>query len=126
MSLLRRNKADKNKGEQAVPADGTVPSPAAPKSSASRPGLIARLRQYILDSYNGLYKIVLEPSMPTKQTVAVIALGLIIGLFWGYQLKPVEFYGGNPNRLNQGSQNQWILSAAVAYTNSPTTYSDEQ
>jgi hypothetical protein len=125
MSLLRRNKADKDKGEQAVPADAT-PAVSADKKSASRPGLITRIRNYILDSYNGLYKIVLEPSMPTKQTVAVIVLGLLIGLFWGYQLKPVEFYGGGPRRLSESAQNQWVKAAAAAYTNSPVSYGDAQ
>jgi len=80
---------------------------------------------YIADSYNGLYKIVIEPSMPTKQTVILLVVGLIIGLIWGYLISPAEFAGGNPNRLNQDAQDQWIKSVAVAY-DTQTFYPEER
>ncbi|MCU0510988.1 MAG: hypothetical protein MUE40_00285 [Anaerolineae bacterium] len=125
MSLLRRNKAEKNSGEQAVPADGAVPAPAEKKTAPRRGGLFGGLRQYLLDSYNGLYKIVLEPSMPSRHTIWMLVLGLIIGLAWGYVLFPTIFYGGNPNRLNQAAQNQWILSAANAYDLGGSRYNQD-
>jgi hypothetical protein len=124
MGLLRRGKNDSDK--QAVPLDAAAPPPPPPKGEEKKSlGLIGGIRQYIVDSYNGLYKIVLEPSMPTKQTIALLIVGVIIGMLWGYLLSPVVFYGANPNRLNQGAQNQWIKMAAVAYEGSGVQYNAE-
>ncbi len=124
MGLLRRGKNDSDK--QAVPLEAAAPPPPPPKGEEKKsPGLFGGIRQYILDSYNGLYKIVLEPSMPTKQTIALLIVGVIIGMVWGYVLAPVVFYSANPNRLNQAAQNQWIKMAAVGYESSGVQYNME-
>ncbi len=105
MSLLRRNKSDSK--EQAVPASTDTPK----KEAKSGGGL----RQWLVDSYNGLYKIVLEPSMPSKGSVILLVVGLLIGLLWAYSVSPVVFTGANPNRLNQSAQDQWIKLVAGNY-----------
>lgn len=104
MSLLRRNKAN-DEEKQAAPAA----KPAEKKSSSGG------IRQWLIDSYNGLYKIVLEPSMPTKATVMLVVAGVVIGLLWAYAISPTVFTGANPNRLNQAAQDQWILMVAGNY-----------
>jgi hypothetical protein len=105
MSLLRRNKSDAK--SQAVPA------PEAKEAPAKKQGF--SLRQWLVDSYNGLYKVVLEPSMPSRGSVLLLAVGLIIGLVWAYAVSPVVFTGANPNRLNQAAQDQWIKMVAGNY-----------
>ena len=105
MSLLRRNKPDAQ--AQAVPA----PEAKEPVAKKER----FNLRQWLVDSYNGLYKIVLEPSMPSRGSVLLLAVGLIIGLLWAYAVSPVVFTGANPNRLNQAAQDQWIKMVAGNY-----------
>jgi hypothetical protein len=77
--------------------------------------MIQRFRQYLIDSYNGLYKIVLEPSMPTKQTIILLLVGLLIGIVWGYVLAPVQYYDGTPNQLNQTDRDQWIKLVSASY-----------
>ncbi len=74
-----------------------------------------KIRQYIIDSYNGLYKIVLEPSMPTKQTIILLVVGLIIGMIWGYAIRPVQFYDSSPSQMAQGSRDQWVKLVAASY-----------
>ena len=73
MSFLRRNKnsdsAPPPPAEPALQVNTTQVTPASgdakkAKAPASR-NPIAGIRQWIIDSYNGLYKIVLQPSMPT-------------------------------------------------------------
>ncbi|MDQ7036544.1 MAG: hypothetical protein Q9P01_17445 [Anaerolineae bacterium] len=72
------------------------------------------IKQWVIDSYNGLYKIVLEPSMPTRGQVYLVILGAIIGLIWAWALFPAVFTGANPERLNQNAQDQWVKMVAIA------------
>lgn len=93
-----------------APTGQPVPPPAG-KPPARRNPIV----QYVVDSYNGLYKIVIEPSMPTKQTVILLIVGLIIGLIWGWVLSPVKIYDAGPNALSEAARDQWIKSIAVAH-----------
>lgn len=115
MGLFGRNKKE-DESVQAVP----MTPPQSSKTSGNKGG--GGLRQWLIDSYNGLYKVVLEPSMPTWQTIILLVIGLMIGLIWGYLLSPTVFYGANPNRLNDAAQAQWIRMVAVgAYSRSEYT-----
>lgn len=106
MNFGRKNKDSQ---PQAVPT-ATVPVETTTPAPRHNP-----IVQYLIDSYNGIYKIVLEPSMPTKQTVILLIVGLIIGLLWGYQIAPKQFAGANPHRLNQAARDQWVLMVAGNY-----------
>lgn len=92
-----------------------LPQPQAPeqqkKDSASGGGIIGWLR----DSYNGIYRIVIAPSMPKWSTIILLIVGFLIGIIWGYLIAPTEFTGANPNRLNQTAQDQWVKMSAVGY-----------
>jgi hypothetical protein len=92
-------------GQVSPPKKGATGGEASP---------ITRLRTWLHDSYNGLYKIVLEPSMPSRGQVSLVILGAIIGLIWAWGLFPAVFTGGNPDRLNQAAQDQWIRMVAIA------------
>lgn len=117
MGLFGRNKKE-DESVQAVP----MTPPQSNKTSGNKGGSGGGLRQWLIDSYNGLYKVVLQPSMPTKQTIILLVIGLLIGLVWGYLLSPTVFYGANPNRLNDAAQAQWIRMVAVgAYSRSEYT-----
>ncbi len=110
MSFLRRNREPEE--AQAVPAQ-QQPPPAQPtaQEEESSGGLIGWLR----DSYNGLYKVVLEPSMPKWATIILLLVGFAIGLFWAYVISPTIFYNANPNRLNEVAQQQWARMIAVGF-----------
>lgn len=96
------------------PSGQAVPAPPEGKDSGGGGGPLAGLIQWLKDSYNGLYKIVLEPSMPTRYSVALLVVGLIIGLIWGYAVNPTTFSGANPNRLSDAAQEQWVKMVAVS------------
>lgn len=121
MSFLRRNKDATANNAQATPVNPTTPAVASPKSKEKAGGGI---KQWVIDSYNGLYKIVLEPSMPTKATVMLVIFGLVVGLLWAYAIQPVEFTGANPHRLNQDAQDQWIKMVAANFDRG--FYAEEQ
>ncbi|MCA9895831.1 MAG: hypothetical protein KC615_22760 [Anaerolineae bacterium] len=110
MSLFRRNKEDDR--AQATPMPKAQAEPTKPTSQSESGGGI---RQWLIDSYNGLYKVLLEPNMPKWSTTFVLIIGIIIGMFWAYLVVPIQWAGGNPNRLNQSAQDQWIKMAAVGY-----------
>jgi len=128
MSFLRRNKKDATPDD----AEAKTPPPATPdpapdggsEEKKSGGGPIAGIRQWLIDSYNGIYKIVLEPSMPKTSTVLMVIVGIVFGLLWGYVLNPTTFTGANPNRLNQPAQDQWIKMVAANYDRG--FYADEQ
>jgi len=109
MSLFRRNKEDDK--AQATP----MPQAPAAKPPADDEESGGGIRQWLIDSYNGIYKILLEPNMPSWGTVFVLIIGMIIGMFWAYVIVPIQWAGGNPNRLNQSAQDQWLKMAAVGY-----------
>ena len=109
MSLFRRNKEDDK--AQATP----MPQAPAAKNAADDDEAGGGIRQWLIDSYNGIYRILLQPNMPSWSTVFVLIIGMIIGMFWAYLVVPIQWAGGNPNRLNQSAQDQWIKMAAVGY-----------
>lgn len=126
MSFLRRKKSD-DKAPQATPVtsdsfaldefeddDDDVLDKVAEKKTKERKNPIQGIRDYIIDSYRGLYKIVLEPSMPSWSFAGLLLFGVLVGLLWGWAIDPPEFTGANPNRLNQDAQDQWIRMAAVS------------
>lgn len=74
-----------------------------------------RLRQWLIDSYNGLYKIVLEPYMPRRKTIAFLIAGFLIGLIWAYTLAPVVLIDADPSSLDQSWQDEWVRLIADRY-----------
>jgi len=71
-------------------------------------------KQWLIDTYNGLYVIVLKPQMPTVVTVFAIVLAMLFGLFWGYVLSPVQYYDGAPHQLSQSYRDEWVKLVAAA------------
>lgn len=110
MSFLRRNKAPDD--AQAVPVASNTPPP-QPEAPRTNPG--QRVANYARDSYNGLYKVVLAPNMPTWGTILLLLFGFLLGMFWAYSISPTEYFGGNPTRMNQAAQDQWVKMAAVGF-----------
>lgn len=81
-------------------------------------------RQWLIDTYNGLYVIVLKPHMPTIVTVVAVVLAMLFGLlFWGYSAAPVRYYDGLPYQLDLANRDEWVkLVAGAKYAN---LYTDE-
>jgi hypothetical protein len=74
-----------------------------------------KLRQWLIDTYNGLYVIVIKPYMPNAPTIIALVVGLIFGLIWAYGLQPVEFYDAAPYRLSEGYREEWVKFVAAAH-----------
>ncbi|KXK50456.1 MAG: hypothetical protein UZ13_02467 [Chloroflexi bacterium OLB13] len=72
------------------------------------------LRQWLIDSYNGVYVIVLKPHMPTIVTVVALVFAMLFGLFWGYVLNPVRYYDGAPHQLRGEWRDEWVKLVAAA------------
>ncbi len=64
--------------------------------------------KWLQDSYNGLYKILLEPVTPKRKMVAALVIGVLLGLLWAYVLQPVVFYDADPVSLHQSWQDEWV------------------
>lgn len=66
------------------------------------------MTKFLQDSYNGLYKVLLKPYMPSGKTLALLVVGVLIGLFWAYVLAPAIFYDADPSTLQQSWQDEWV------------------
>lgn len=64
--------------------------------------------KWLQDSYNGLYKVLLEPVTPRRRTVLALVVGVLLGLMWAYLIAPVVFYDADPNSLHQTWQDEWV------------------
>lgn len=74
-----------------------------------------KFRDWLVGTYNGLYKVVLEPSMPTRSTVFLVVLAFFIGLIAAYIIWPISYYDGDPSQLEQSWQNEWVRLLADRY-----------
>lgn len=74
-----------------------------------------KFREWLVGTYNGIYKIVLEPYMPSRQTVLILILAFIFGLIWAYAISPTIYYNGDPSQLDQSWQNEWVTNVAARY-----------
>jgi len=84
------------------------------RASSERDAPMQGFKQWLIDTYNGLYVIVLKPQMPTVVTVFAIILAMLFGLFWGYVLSPVQYYDGAPHQLSQSYRDEWVKLVAAA------------
>jgi len=99
-----------------LPPPYEPPDPNAPKDDGEKVGFVQGIRNYIMDSYNGLYKIVLEPSMPKRATIAVLLVGVLLGMIFAYAIFPTEFTGAGPRRMSDDATEQWVRMVAVGYS----------
>ncbi len=77
--------------------------------------MVDRVRQWLGDTYNGLYVIVLKPHMPTYVTVLALVMALLFGIFWAYVVRPIEYYDGSPHQMSESARDQWIKLIAGSY-----------
>jgi hypothetical protein len=81
------------------------------------------LRQWLVDTYNGIYLIVMKPHMPRRASVGWALAGVLIGLLFAYMLSPVQYYDGAPNQMSQNARDEWVKLVAAA--KAANIYNDE-
>jgi hypothetical protein len=81
--------------------------------------------KWLQDSYNGLYKVLLEPVTPRRKMVAALVIGTLLGLFWAYVLQPVIFYDAEPRQLHQDWQDEWVRLLADRYASANANIDDQ-
>ncbi|MDZ4762944.1 MAG: hypothetical protein SGI73_00235, partial [Chloroflexota bacterium] len=64
--------------------------------------------KWLQGTYNGLYKIVLEPFTPRRKMILMLVFAMILGLIIGYGIDPIQFYDGDPRTLGQSWQDEWV------------------
>jgi hypothetical protein len=100
--------------------DGKPVSPepsgsAAPKPPSPGDGFVARVRNYAVDSYNGLYRLVLKPNMPSWGAILLVMVGVLIGLIWAWGIAPTIFYDADVSQLSSSNRDQYLKLVASAY-----------
>ena len=84
------------------------------KESESKGSPISRLRQWLVDSYNGLFKIVIQPQLPSLRTLIYLLLAFVFGLIWAYVISPTSFYNASVDQLSDSQRDQYIILIAGA------------
>jgi len=84
---------------------------------------IAGIRQWVIDSYNGIFKIVVQPLLPKPRVLGFIVIAFVIGLFWAYLIRPTTFFNAAPNQLSEGQREQYVI--LVAGSRQANLYSPE-
>ncbi|MCU0496289.1 MAG: hypothetical protein MUF87_02935 [Anaerolineae bacterium] len=78
--------------------------------------MIQKIRNWLIDTYNGLYVIVLKPYMPSYVAVVAVVLAFLFGLLiFGYWFAPVQYYDGSPHEMTSAAQDQWVINLAAAF-----------
>jgi len=93
---------------------------AKPKAAGSSGGL----QQWLVDTYNGLFKIVIQPQLPSLRTLGILLLAFLFGMVWAYSIAPTTFYDASFHQLSQSQREQYVRLVAASYE--ANFYSDEQ
>lgn len=103
---------DKAEGKKAKKAKAPK-APKEPKKSSGSP--IAGIRQWLIDSYNGIFKIVVQPQLPKSRLTGLMVFSLLFGMMWAYVLAPIVFFNGAPHQMSQAQRDQYIKLVAGSY-----------
>jgi hypothetical protein len=95
-----------------------------PADNKPKKSLFKGIRDWVMDSYNGLFKIVIEPQLPKYRVLLWMILSFLFGMFWAYNIASVVFYNGTPNQLNEGARDNWIINVAGSYQSGVITADD--
>lgn len=116
----RRDKKDKNdKKAKATKADksaavAATASAASASNEDAKPSGLAGIRQWAIDSYNGIFKIVVEPQLPSYRVLGYMIMAFLFGMFWAYSIAPTVYYNGAPHQMRSEHQDQHVVSVAGA------------
>lgn len=69
----------------------------------------------LVGQFNIIGKAALSSLAPSLYRLLLVLLGVMIGMFWAYQVAAVKFRDAEPVHLAQGYKDQWIKMAAVEY-----------
>ena len=85
------------------------------KDDKPKKPLLKGIRDWAVDTYNGLFKIVIEPQLPKYRVLLWMILSFLFGMFWAYNIVSVIYYNGSPHQLNAGARDNWIINVAGGY-----------
>jgi hypothetical protein len=97
------------------PKQEKKPKAEKPASDKPKKPIFVAIRDWVVDSYNGLFKIVIEPQLPKYRVLLWMILSFLFGMFWAYNIAYVIFFNGSPNQLNEGARDNWIINVAGSY-----------
>lgn len=91
------------------------PKAEKPANDKPKKPIFVAVKDWAVDSYNGLFKIVIEPQLPKYRVLLWMILSFLFGMFWAYNIVSVVFFNGAPHQLNEGARDNWIINVAGSY-----------
>ena len=107
------------RGGDKAPKQRAVKQP-KPKAASSSGGL----RQWLIDTYNGLFRIVIQPQLPSLRTLLLLVLAFVFGMVWAYGVAPTTFFDASFHQLSQSQREQYVRLVAASYE--ANFYSEDQ
>lgn len=86
-----------------------------PAADGEEKSFFQRTKQWLMDSYNGIFKIVVEPQLPKYRVLGWMILSFLFGMIWAYVVYPINFYNGAPHQMSESAQKIWVEMAAGSY-----------
>ncbi|MBL8131143.1 MAG: hypothetical protein JNL42_04735 [Anaerolineae bacterium] len=69
----------------------------------------------IQNSVIGIFGVLIKPNLPRLAVIVALVIGVLAGLFWGYNVHETIYYDGQPSALQQTWQNEWVKLLADRY-----------
>ena len=85
-------------------------------------GPIKGITQWLADSYNGLFKIVIQPQLPKPRMILLLLGSFIFGMIWAYLIVPTNFFDASPSQLSASQRDQYLK--LVAGSNASGLYAE--
>ncbi len=109
---INKSRAERRAARKAA-KEAEQPAMAASATDAESSG--GGIVGWLGDTYNGLFKIVIQPQLPSLRLLALMVVALLFGMAWAYAIAPVEFYNASPNQLSSGQRDQYVRLVAASY-----------
>jgi hypothetical protein len=99
-----------------LPPVGKAATPRKASRARSAGGSpITRLRSWLIDTYNGLFRIVILPQLPKPKLLLVITLSFLAGLTWAYVIVPAQFYDASVSQLSRNQRDLYLILVSGSY-----------
>lgn len=108
----KKSRAERRAERQAKKAAKQQSADGVAGEQESGGGIVGWLR----DSYNGLFKIVIQPHLPKGRMTILLLSAFLFGMIWSYAIAPTQFYNGAPYQLNRVDRDNWIKFVAGSYS----------
>ncbi len=122
-SAKARKKAEREAKKEAKHREREAKKASMQSAAGGGGGPIKGITQWLADSYNGLFKIVIQPQLPRPRMILLLLGSFILGMIWAYLIVPTSFFDAAPSQLSASQRDQYLK--LVAGSRASGLYTDD-